>query len=252
MRKRNSYSRIVQDMYAWRDHQKGVRIRLFHHCIENNITSFYLRLDEAEDLNKKLGTALSESGLSRDKIQLIGRLEKENISEQEVIDGVENLLIRLRSDYLDLLLIDLKKASEEIFSALDQLKSRGQIVETGSLNGKTSGEYPLSANLWELEIEKGKPDSTKLGELTSEEVTEFLFLKKLYLPDLSQYSSKYSLKPIELILSWLANHPAQFHLISEGKNEEEIDLFSNACKKQLIAQDVEKISENIRINISNE
>ena len=255
MRKKNSYSRLVQNLHPWQNHQKGVRIQLFHHCVENKITSFFLDLNEVDEFSKHLGTALSESGLSRDKIQLIGRLGKGKTSKDEVIEGVENLLLMLRTDYLDLLLLDAQAATDDTFSALDLLKSRGQITETGSINGKTSGKHRVLANMWVLDLSIGKSGNSDLGELTSEDVAQFLFLKDLQWEErqeIKQLEEKYNAIFQELIFAWILNHPAHFHLITSGRQQEEIDLPARALNTQLIGEDREKISEIIRINISND
>ena len=255
MRKKNSYSRLIQDIYPWENLQKGVRIQLFHHCIENKITSFYLDLNVMEEFSKHLGTALSESGLSRDKIQLIGRLGKESNSENGLIEGVEKLLLMLRTDYLDLLLLDQESASGKTYDTVELLKSRGQIVETGSINGKNAGESSNSVNLWESELEAGEEEKSGLGELTSAEVIQFLILnesKIKNLPGLNEFENKYNLSSEELIYAWILHHPAQFHLVTAGKDQEEIDIPVKALNTQLIREDSNKISEIIRINISND
>ncbi len=116
MRQRNSYSRIVQDPVEWKAISKGAKIQLFQHCIEKDITSFMINTASGS-YDKSLGTAFSESGLSRDEIQFVAALGDSN-EEERIVEKVENIIDLLDIDYLDLLLLDFKLPPEMLFQLL--------------------------------------------------------------------------------------------------------------------------------------
>ena len=154
MRNRNSYSRIIQDISSWEEQTppgEGELLSLLHHCVEQDITSFYYSVEhQPESARCDFGTALSESGLSRDKIQLISRYSGRK-EEKDLPLFVDGLLQALKTDYLDLLLLDLRNQREDDIDVLAQLYAQGKILEIGGYDletvPKNSGRIPVTANV---------------------------------------------------------------------------------------------------------
>src|SRR5690606_35901114 len=100
-----------------------------------------------------LGTAFSESGLSRDEIQIIAAPKKEITKAEELINEVEKILILMDTDYLDLLLLDFTTPYEDIIAAVEQLRAQEKVVEIGVLEEKPGEkkdflkDFPASAVL---------------------------------------------------------------------------------------------------------
>lgn len=246
MRKKNSYSRIIQSLEKWEDTSKGVKIQYYHHCVENNITSFFVHSDFF-DLPPKheLGTALSESGLSRDKIQLIGAVRKQNLLSDQIVEAAENILLNLKTDYLDLLLVDPDIPAEDLLPAVEQLQSQGKLIEAGLFEKPGISErkhLPKMAFFREITFSPSAFTSLTLERSAADKVPKMLFLRHDdFRRDerLEEFSQKYNLKPKEFLQAWLLNHPAHYHLMIEGQMEE-VDSAVKALDSTLIKEDWEK------------
>ncbi len=86
----------------------------------------------AEEL---VGSAIK--GFDRDKLFIVSKVFKENLSYDGVITACKKSLERLRTDYLDLYLIHAPNSTfdlKETFRALDELKEKGLIREIGVSN----------------------------------------------------------------------------------------------------------------------
>ena len=255
MRQRNSYSRIVQELEDWQHLSKGLKIQLFQHCIENNITSFLINFSNPAFYDRELGTALSESQLSRDEIQLIANLRTKDSGEHDIVSEVEQILEILKTDYLDLIFIDGKNASEEKVSALGLLQSRGKLKETGVSNLKNEQDpewnfpLPCKARLSSLTFNRGSIKSLTLEKPTSKEISKMLFLESTGEENQNEHleamSQKYGLLPKELLFAWLLEHPGHLHPIIKGKSEAVIDSAAKALNTRLIKEDRLKLPDLI-------
>lgn len=242
MRKKNEYSRIVQNVENWESGSKGAKIQLFHHAVENGITSFYCSSSKS---NQSFGDAFSESGLSRDKIQIIGKIQDDTLTRDEYVQKVEKLLLDFRIDYLDLLVHPAK--SEEILRALEQPSSRGKIVETAVFETYGAQEpqkvrRPKNVIFESFEITPANLKTFSSGDPASEEVPKMLLLEG-NLPKVNQevveMAAKYGLDPQQFLQVWLFHHPANYHLIVRGEKAE-MDAAAAALKTTMIEQDWKK------------
>ena len=236
MRKKNSYSRIVQAVFNWTNSgntasEKGKLIRLLHHCIENDITSFDCTSPSGKAVERTFGTSLSESGLSRDEIQLVAKLK--NSPEKDLISGVDELLLNARTDYLDLLLLEHPNQMEKVKNDIEKLSSQGKIMEVGSFNLQESeivsfkNNFPLSANFSQLSFSASE-ENLKISEEFSEEVVQMVAFEPAEASQtskngiLKELSEKYDVNEPQLLLSWLLNHPSHLHPVISFTTEEEI------------------------------
>lgn len=228
-----------------------------HRCIENNITSFLLGRNFAREKSRFIGNAFSESGLSRDKVQLIGNLGKVRDSRKDILSGVDNLLYSCRLDYLDLLLLDAEPGAKEVLSTLDELQSRGTIRETGSLSPgfyRTLREHSFTntANLRKVFIAGRAEGITKNSVPHPEDGTSFISLE--FSREIQQQNMLETLQRIydmslnDLIRTWLLSHPAQYHLLFNPENEHEVDRGRKAIKAKLAPKHLEIISNTFRLN----
>jgi diketogulonate reductase-like aldo/keto reductase len=254
MRQRNSYSRIIQELEEWQHLSKGTKIRLFQHCIENDITSFHINYLNSGSYNEELGTALSESQLSRDEIQLIARLSCKKVEPDAFTSEVEEILELLKTDYLDLILLEGKDFSEATVSLLQRLKAQGKIMELGFSGSEEDMQQhwnlPLScsAKLTNLRLEPQSME--KLSRIGAEkrEITEMIFLEPRETENewirLNDLGAKYNLHPSEFLFAWVLEHPAHFHPIIKGKEEATIDTAVKAFHTSLIKEDWWKLVQN--------
>lgn len=255
MRQRNSYSRIIQDPEYWKDLSKGVKIQLFHHCVEKDITSFALNFSRSNSYNHGLGVAFSESGLSRDEIQFIAALPEQSDSAGNIPEQVEEILKILDTDYLDLLLLDLDAPPEVIIPVIEQLRAQGKIVEIGVMENRPGEkrdflkDFPASATLSNFRFTPAAVKSLTLTEAASEETTQMIIPESGDWENeneaLKAVASKYNLRPKELLFSWLLSLKAHFHPIIKGNSEAVIDSAQKAFHTSIIEEDLEKLPEKL-------
>ena len=255
MKQRNSYSRIVQDLEEWDHLSKGSKIRLFQHCIEKDISSFLINFSDSGKYDHGLGTAFSESGLSRDEVQLIGIPEKGITKTEDLIEQVEKILILMDTDYLDLLILDLKGPHEEVIAAIEQLRAQEKIVEIGVLEEKPGDkrdflkEFPASATLSTFRFTPAAVKSLTLAEAAYEETTQMIIPVsgdwENENESLQRTAEKYNLRPKELLFAWLLHHKAHYHPVIKGDSEAVIDSAVKAFHATLIDEDLEKLPERL-------
>lgn len=254
MKQRNSYSRIIQDFEEWGQLSKGSKIRLFQHCIEKDISSFLINFSQPQNYDHGLGTAFSESGLSRDEIQFIGTLQDAK-EEEEIISGVDKILEIIDTDYLDLLILNFKISSETLLSVVQRLRAQGKIVEIGIFEdepGKKSpflSNFPASATLSNFRFSPAAVKTLTLAKEGPTETTQMLFLEsgdwENDHSDVKRLGEKYELRPKELLFAWLLHHPGHFHPVIKGNSESGIDAVVNAFHTTLIEEDFKKLPERL-------
>lgn len=231
MKERKSYSRFIQNVCSWKNLEKGRIIQLLHHCISHDISTFDSADFQGDHcIGKTFGTALSESGLSRDEIQLISKFNDTN-EPNEFVDAVEDILLRLRTDYLDLLLIDSPAPSGALLQNIQRLSSQGKILEIGAMSAQ---HQKLAATGIPLRTYQDRVDfsSECFKDLDSKELTSgtltcftWLDLEKIAQTGksdvLDKFCHKYKLSKTELLLAWILQHPAHLHpvLLSSEKDE---------------------------------
>lgn len=232
MKERTSYSRIIQNTLPWERMQKGRIIRLFQESVQIGSTSFLVTTPEQEQTNRTFSAAFSESGLSRDEIQLIA--EVVNASPNGLEDKVDQLLMHLGTDYFDLLIMSTVSEPQALLEAYERLWNQGKVREIG-IRGLPPGPFHtsglqisvFSTSFEVLSIEQ-------LDHLESAE-NENGFIRLLVDWDdhwldrptlesaLSELRQKYSLSHQELIKAWLLQHPALISVIVSATNEREME-----------------------------
>lgn len=252
MRQKNSYSRILQGLTSWESTVWGEKIRLFQHCVEKDITSFLAIGPRRETLrDNSLGTALSESGLSRDEIQLLGGVSNLPKHPDELIAQVEETLTHLKTDYLDLFFLDLRSPAEIVMPAVERLFSQGKIVETGvyELHDPATSisldKNSVKANLTDWGFTPAAMKSLTLKEPSIDEPTEMMWIHlqetEKFNDTLGTFAQKYHHNPQEILLAWFLQHPSHFHPVLTGNKIEGIDLAARAHHLKIIEEDWKKI-----------
>lgn len=252
MRQKNSYSRILQGLTDWEHAGWGEKIRLFQHCVEKDITSFLAIGPGRQNLqNDSLGTALSESGLSRDEIQLVGGVSSLPKNSDELVAQVEQILKCLKTDYLDLFFLDLHSPAEIVLPAVERLFSQGKIIETGAYelhDPSTSislDKNSVKANLTDWRFTPSAMKSLTLNTPTTDKLTEMMWIHlqetDRFNESLAPLVQKYQHDPQELLLAWFLQHPSHFHPVLTGCKTEGIDSAARAHHLKFIQEDWNKI-----------
>ncbi len=258
MRQKNSYSRILQGLKDWESAGWGEKIRLFQHCVEKDITSFLAIGPHRETLqDNSLGTALSESGLSRDEIQLLGGVSSLPKDSDALIAQVEQILTHLKTDYLDLFFLDLHSPAEIVIPAVERLFSQGKIIETGAYElhdpatSITLDKNSVKANLTDWDFTPAGMKRLTLSTSTNDKFTEMMWI---HLQETIKFNEclaplveKYQHDPQELLLAWILQHPSHFHPVLTGRNTEAIDSAARAHHLKIIEEDWNKIPKILQI-----
>lgn len=237
-------SRIVAGAWRWHTAGPGVVEILIHTAIENGITSF----DHADIFgdyeNEKLfGNVLKKSPSIRHEIQLISKcgvriisgkqpgtwIRHYDTSKEHILKSVDESLSRLRTHYLDLLLIhrpDPLMNPEEVAEAFGLLKQNGKVLYFGVSNfSATQFEmlqsylpFPLVTNQIEVSLTNLKPffDGT-IDVLMKYGTSPMAWspigggkLMKVHAIDsvLWAKKEKYGANETQLSLAWLLRHPS--------------------------------------------
>ncbi|HET7361442.1 MAG TPA: aldo/keto reductase [Salinimicrobium sp.] len=233
MKEKNSYSRLIQGVSGWDAFKKGHIIALLDQCVEHNITSF----DNANFFGKKyadhiFGVALSETGFEREEIQLISKFSQTQNPETSLVNTIDELLLRLKTDYLDLILLDPSDGLPELMEEVFQLLSQGKIKEIGGVNlekeeiKRMEECVPVRAN--QMEFSAGFTEvANKLKHMNLEETSPFIWYYPKGTSDekkrnLEAIGSKYNFDKNELVLAWLLSHPAHLHPVIHFSEEDKI------------------------------
>lgn len=259
MKQKNSYSRILQGLTYWEKESYGDKIRLFQHSVERDMTSFLAIGPNRETLHENsLGTALSESGLNRDEIQLLGGVSDLPKNSDDLIAQVEETLDHLKTDYLDLFFLDFSSPAEITMPAVERLFSQRKILETGVYNLHNPAhsfsleKNSVKANLTDWKFTPAAMKSLTLKHTTSEDLTEMMWVHLMetdrFKKSLEQLSQKYLLTTQEVLLSWFIQHPGHFHPVIKGNTIELIDSAYKAQHKKIIEEDWKNLPNKLEIN----
>lgn len=228
---------------------KAEMAALMHHCMELGISTFdHADIYGGYTNETDFGTALSESGIAREKIQLITKcgiqyvceargntIKHYEYSKDYIVWSAEQSLRKLKTDYLDLFLLHRPSPlmhPEEIALAIDQLREQGKIKNFGVSNFTPSQismletTIPVTANQIEFSLTAdavmydGTLDDmvagnrmamswSPLGNYFKEDDEQVRRIKKVLEPMMPKYSATAD----QLLLAWILKHPAKVHPI---------------------------------------
>ncbi|MEX0314744.1 MAG: aldo/keto reductase family oxidoreductase [Allomuricauda sp.] len=276
MQNTDNYSRIIAGTMTWGSWGKKLSKReivdLMNFCVENGITTF----DHADiygdyTTEGDFGAALIESGIKREAIQLISKCGIQRVSRKEnriphyeyskeyIIWSAEESLKKLKSEYLDLLLLHRPSPlmhPDEIGEAINQLLATGKIKSFGVSNFTTSQiamlekNIPVSANQVEFSLTHDAPmyDGTfddcilherlamawsPLGIVFRDDNPQTKRVKE----KLSELAGKYNVEESQLLLAWILKHPSRVHPVIGTTNKDRIVLSAKTESINLELQD---------------
>lgn len=251
MKEKNSYSRIIQSVAPWEQLRKGEIIERFQHCIHHDITSFiHDSYFGRRETGKLLGTALSESGLSRDEIRLISKMPGEEHTGFSLPEVVENELLQLETDFLDLFLLGKNDLSTDNISSIEQLLYQGKIKEIGGINfeneqvEKLSVHFPVFANFTSFQNFNNEQEkiNNRMIWLVLPKNNHNLELTNQQEVPLREIGEKYNLSPYQVFLAWILNQFPEIHIVIRPVEEEEITASTAARNIFFTPKDFEKIN----------
>ncbi|QRM88589.1 aldo/keto reductase [Lacinutrix sp. WUR7] len=278
---KNKFSRIIAGAMTWGDWGKQLSkkemITLMHHCVNQGITSFdHADIYGSYTTEAAFGNAFAESGIAREKIQLISKcgiqyvsenrkneVKHYNFSKNYIIWSAEESLKKLKTEYLDLFLLHRPSPlmqPDEIAEAVSILKAQGKIKDFGVSNFTTS-QVDLISKYTEVSVNQiafsltqnqamhdGVLDQMMLNNLTSmawsplgsvfkEDTEQTRRIHK----QLGELLEKYNATEDQLLLAWILKHPANIHPVIGTTNAKRIENAVKAITIKLELEDWFKI-----------
>jgi len=273
---KNNFSRIIAGTMTWgswgKQLSKKEMVTLMNQCLENNITTFdHADIYGAYTTENEFGNAFAESGIVREKIQLISKcgiqylsenrdnkVKHYNYSKDYIIWSVEESLKHLKTEYLDLLLLHRPSPlmhPETIAEAVTVLKQQGKIKSFG-VSSFTSAQVDLISKYTEVSVNQIQLSLTHhnaihdgildqmmlkniipmawspLGVFFKEDTEQTKRIHK----QLGELIHKYNATEDQLLLAWLLKHPAKIHPVVGSTNKKRL---KNAVKAIDISLDLE-------------
>lgn len=219
-------------------------ISLINTSLEEKITTFdHADIYGAHTTEEAFGNAFKESGIEREKIQLISKcgikyvaenrdynIKHYDYSAEHIIWSVENSLRNLKTEYLDVLLLHRPSPLmqvDEISKAIDLLKNQGKIRSFGVSNftppqtellaqkikidfnqiqfSATHFEAMTNGDLDYMQVHQITPMAwNPLGIVFREKNERTIRLNLL----LEKLSRKYTVDPDVILLVWILKHPS--------------------------------------------
>lgn len=107
--------------------------------IINAIYSGYRHIDTAQIYGNEgeIGCAMEETGINRAELFIVTKISPSSLKYDDVVESTRRSLEKLRTDYLDLLLIhwhDKSVPVGETVSAMNSLKESGEVISIGVSN----------------------------------------------------------------------------------------------------------------------
>ncbi len=252
-------------------------IKLMHQCIEEDITTFdHADIYGGYTTESDFGNAFSESGISRDTIQLISKCGIQYLSDNRsntvkhydysksyIIWSVETSLKHLKTDYLDVLLLHRPSPlmhPDDIAEAVLELKQRG-LIKTFGLSNFTSSQMELLSKSVDVSVNQIEFSLTHhnamhnglLDYMMTNEITPMAWspLGSVFREDneqtrrihrqLGDLLDKYKATEDQLLLAWILKHPSQIHPVIGTTNTKRISDAAKAAAIELELEDWFKI-----------
>ena len=272
-----TYSRLIAGTMTWGNWGKQLSKKemaaLIHHCISNNITSFdHADIYGAYTTEADFGKAFIESGINREDFQLISKcgiqyvcdnrdnkIKHYNYSKEYVIWSVEQSLMKLNTEYLDLLLLHRPSplmVAEEIADAINILKKDGKIRDFGVSNFTTSQMdlIGLRTDIDVNQIEFSLTEHSAMHNGTLDYMTSWGIKPMAWSPlgtvfkedneqtrrihkQLGVLMDKYNATEDQLLLAWILKHPSGIHPVVGTTNKERLTQAIAASKIELDLED---------------
>lgn len=245
-------------------------IRIF---TENNITSFdHADIYGGYTTEAEFGKAFKQSGVLRDKIQLItkcgiqyiapsrnNRIKHYDYSKDYIVWSAENSLKNLQTDYLDVFLLHRPSplmVADEIAEAVEKLKKDGKIKAFGLSNftpsqtelirqktevlfnqiqfSVTHHEAMTDGSLDYMQVNNIKPMAwNPLGTVFREDTEQTRRLKRC----LAKMINKYEMGSDLILLTWIMQHPSGIIPVAGTANAGRIQQLHKAIELKLELED---------------
>ena len=216
----------------------------------------YRHIDTAQayDNEDQVGAGIAEAGVPRDDIFLVTKIWRDKISKDALKPSLEESLSKLKTDYVDLLLLHWPVDDvplEEQLEALQNVQKEGKTRLIGVSN------YTVDHMKQTIE-DNGVEIATNQVEyhpfLNQTKVLDYLRSKGLFLTaysplargdvldneTLKEIGARYDLNPVQVSILWEYQQDSVI-TIPKSDNPEHIKLNLEAIEKELSQEDMDKI-----------
>ncbi|KAF9138970.1 hypothetical protein BGX30_008541 [Mortierella sp. GBA39] len=161
-----------------------------------------------------------------------------DFSKEHILNSVDGILKRLKTDYLDVLLLhrpDALVEPEEVAEAFEQLESSGKVRHFGVSNQnpmqiqllKKFVKQPIVANQLQLSITNATMISAGINvNMENESAVNRVFLGNDKFPELNkkidEIAGKYGVTNTTIAIAWLLRHPANMQPVIGTMNLERL------------------------------
>ena len=276
-----AFSRIITGTMSWGSWGKQLSIKamteLIEYCLELGITSFdHADIYGGYTTESEFGKALEEGRFVRENIQLISKcgiqyvtearnnsVKHYNYDKNYIIWSVDESLKKLRTDYLDLLLLHRPSPlmhPDSIEEAVNSLKEQGKIKAFGVSNF-TNPQMELIGSKTRIEVNQIEFSITQhqamndgnLDYMMAHDILPMAWspLGEVFKKDneqtrrihrqLGELLEKYQSSEDELLLAWIMKHPACIHPVIGTTNKERLGQAIKAISLDLELEDWFKI-----------
>jgi predicted oxidoreductase len=270
-----NFSRLIQGVMTWGVWGKNLNTQEMANRISENVSEGVTTFDHADiygnyTTEAAFGKALLQSGVSRDKIQLISKCGIQLINDERhtyvkhynydkayIISQAEKALEYLKTDYLDLFLLHRPSPLmrvDEIKEAISLLKDQGKIRAFGVSNftpeqiSYLKDDLEIQVNQIQCSLTHYEPfeDDTLFYHMRNDistmawsplgntiKIEDTSSLKQM----LNQLSEKYGCSPTQLVLAWLLHHPANIYPVMGTSQFKRIKEAKESLEIELDIQD---------------
>lgn len=177
----------------------------------------YRHIDTAQAYNneEQVGEGIRKSGVDRDSIFLVTKVQERNFKHNQVISTTEESLRKLGVDYVDLLLMHWPNPDvplRETLGAFKELQTNGSIRHIGVSNFSSSlvDDAQLHANIFSNQVEyhpyQDRSDLLQQAKEMDYMLTAYSPLDRggvLEDPVLSEIGERYGKNTVQVSLRWL-------------------------------------------------
>lgn len=225
--------------------------------------SGYRHIDTAQIYGNEneIGTALKASGIARREFFLVTKIPPSNFGYERALRSTEESLKRLRTDYVDLLLLHWPSSDiplEETLGAVCELKSKGMVIEAGLSNFPPNlVEHAMdSTDIFCNRVEY-HPYLSSSKEKEHSKINNYLFTAYCPLakgrvnndPVLMEIAKKYRKTPAQITLRWIVQRG--FAAIPRSSRTEHIldniDIFDFSLD-QSDTDEIEKLNRGMHLD----
>ena len=191
--------------------------------VTKGLETGYRLIDTAQIYNNEeyVGAAIDQTGVVRKDIFLVSKVWRENLSAQTVIDSTQQSLDKLKTDYIDLMLIHWPNESvplDETLAAMEELVNDGSILNFGVSNfpvHKLDQAYEISPDFICNQVEYHPFLSQKPVLNWLEKHNKFMMAysplargEVFKNPTINKIATKHGVSPAQVSLAWLIAQPA--------------------------------------------